>query len=486
MENLVIEGISHNLQYVFTNKGVTKISAQLNDLNGENYVPYTYDNLNVAIDIMRENIEFKYRIGKLDIIEYAAAPRKFLNNLVEIFKPQNPVSLIKEWETIFGNDLILINESVDKLVIESRINQSWDSFKVLLEVWYNPADWGKSIAKGAENVYNYGKEKVQKFTKWTAQQAKEIQDKGIWNYAKETGASLWDTVKNAVKSAYKCLSNNITECLMENLRHFTFTAGGVAALTGLSMITAIGQIPTLTIFGGLLLWDLYKMSSGKYESGEYKWGVFDIVIDAVSLLLPALGKVVKGATAGIKTFAEFGKRAVTEGGLLLKLFNLIKGGIAKLGGYVTKAATWLGEKLGMTSLKAWSSNATSQLNKISNEMIAGSKGKLATKIATKTPAKPSVGLGQKTKNFVNKTYRPNLGNAIPPSGVILKSAGKTFLVTTALCSALGLDGFTCRERIESGEVTPEQISQAELKIQQELGKNIASSGGFDDVITDLD
>ena len=34
MENLVIEGISHNLQYVFTNKGVTKISAQLNDLNG--------------------------------------------------------------------------------------------------------------------------------------------------------------------------------------------------------------------------------------------------------------------------------------------------------------------------------------------------------------------------------------------------------------------------------------------------------------------
>ena len=140
----------------------------------------------------------------------------------------------------------------------------------------------------------------------------------------------------------------------------------------------------------------------------------------------------------------------------------------------------------MTSLKAWSSNATSQLNKISNEMIAGSKGKLATKIATKTPAKPSVGLGQKTKNFVNKTYRPNLGKAIPPSGVILKSAGKTFLVTTAICSALGLDGFSCREKIESGEVTSEQIKQAELKIQQELEKNIASSGGFDDLITDLD
>jgi hypothetical protein len=117
MEKLVFEGISHNLQYVFTNRGVSRISEQLNDLNNKNYVSYTYDNLNIAIDIMKENTDFKFKTGQLDLVEYAASPRKFLNNIIEIFQPENSISLIKEWETIFGGDLLLINESVDNLII---------------------------------------------------------------------------------------------------------------------------------------------------------------------------------------------------------------------------------------------------------------------------------------------------------------------------------------------------------------------------------
>jgi hypothetical protein len=195
-----------------------------------------------------------------------------------------------------------------------------------------------------------------------------------------------------------------------------------------------------------------------------------------------MGKVVKGATAGIKTFAQFGKKAVTEGGVLLKVFNIIKGGITKLGGYITKAATWLGEKLGMTSLKSWGSRATAQLSKISDDMVAGSGGKITTKVSSKI--KP-ISTSQKVKNTLNKTFRPDLGKAIPAKGVIVKSAGKSFLVTTALCSALGLNGATCTEKIQSGEVTPEQIKQAELELQQQLDKNIQSSGGVDDLITDL-
>jgi hypothetical protein len=484
MEKLIFEGISHNLQYVFTNRGVSRISEQLNDLNGKNYVSYNHNNLNVAIDIMKENTEFKFKTGKLDLVEYAAAPRRFLNNIIEIFQPENSISLIKEWETIFGGDLLLINESVDNLIIESRINESWESFKVLLEWTVNPFNsdfWSvdnakeigsgvaKGVAKGAENVYNYGKEKVQQFKKWGGEQIQQIQQKGIWNYAKEKGAALWDTVKNAVKSAYKCLTNNFVECLMEGIRGAVMSAGGIAVLTGISMIPAIGQIPTVIIFGALLLWDLYKMGSGKYESGKYQWNVFDIIVDAISLLLPALGKVVKAATMGIKSFAQFGKAAISKGGVLLKVFNVIKGGVVKLGGYVTKAATWLGEKLGMTSLKNWGSKATAQLSKITDDMVAGSGGKIVKNTVSKT--KP-VSIIQKTKNVLNKTYRPDLGKAIPATGVIVKSAGKAFLVTTAICAALGLNGATCTEKIESGEVTPEQIKQAEKEVQDQLEQNI--------------
>jgi hypothetical protein len=466
---LSFEGVSHNLQYVFTNRGVVKLSEQLNDLNGKNYLSYTYNNLNVAIDIMKENFDFKFKTGQLDLVEYAAAPRKFLANIIEIYRPKNSITLIKEWENIFGGDLLLINESVDRLIIESRITESWESFKVLLEQWYNPADWGRAVVKGAKNVYNYGKEKTQQFAKWGASQINQIQQKGIWNYAKEKGAALWDTVKNAVKSAYKCLSNNFVECLMEGIRGAVMSAGGVAVLTGISMIPAIGQIPTVIILGALLLWDLYKMMSGKYESGEYQWSVMDIVIDAISLLLPALGKVVKAATMGIKSFASLGKAAVSKGGVLLKVFNAIKGGIVKLGGYITQAATWLGEKLGMTTLKSWGSKATAQLSKITDDMVAGSGGKIATKASTKI--KP-VSTGQKAKDFLNKSYRPDLGKVIPAKGVIVKSAGNAFLVTTALCAALGLNGATCTEKIENGEVTPEQIKQAEKEIQDQLQQNI--------------
>lgn len=479
---LYFEGISHNLQYVFTNRGVIKLSEQLNDLNDKNYLSYTYNNLNVAIDIIKENFDFKFKTGQLDLVEYAAAPRKFLSNIIEIYRPENSITLIKEWENIFGGDLLLINESVDRLIIETRITESWESFKVLLEQWYNPADWGRAIVKGAKNVYDYGKEKIQQFTKWGASQINQIQQKGIWNYAKEKGLALWDTVKNAVISVYKCLTSNFVECLMEGMRGAVMSAGGIAVLTGLSIIPAIGQIPTVIIFGALLLWDLYKMMSGKYESGEYQWSVIDIVVDCVSLLLPALGGVIKVSMGGIKSFAQLGKSAVSKGGVLLKVFNAIKGGIVKLGGYISQGATWLGEKLGIKTLQNWGSKATAQLSKITDDMVAGAGGKITTKVSSKI--KP-VSVGQKIKSGLNKAYRPDLGKAIPARGVIVKSMGKSFLVTTALCSALGLNGATCTEKIESGEVTPEQIKQAELEIQQQMGKSIESSGGVDELITDL-
>jgi hypothetical protein len=495
MEKLIFEGISHNLQYVFTNRGVSRISEQLNDLNGKNYVSYSHNNLNVAIDIMKENTEFKFKTGKLDLVEYAAAPRRFLNNIVEIFQPENSISLIREWETIFGNDLLLINESVDNLIIESRINESWESFKVLLEWTINPFNSDfysvdnfreigsgvvSGVAKGAENVYNYGKEKVQQFKKWGGEQIKQIQQKGIWNYAKEKGAALWDTVKNAVKSAYKCLTNNFAECLMEGIRGAVMSAGGIAVLTGISMIPAIGQIPTVIIFGALLLWDLYKMMSGKYESGEYQWNIFDIIVDIVSLLLPALGKIIKVSMGGIKTFAQFGKAAISKGGVLLKVFTAMKVGIVKLGGYVTKAATWLGEKLGMTSLKNWGSKASAQLSKITDDIAAGSGGKL-NKIVKKSVSKTKpVSISQKVKSGLNKVYRPDLGKAIPATGVIVKSAGKAFLVTTAICAALGLNGATCTEKIESGEITPEQYEAAKKQADIDMSKAMeADDSGLD-------
>jgi hypothetical protein len=48
-------GMSVNMGYLFTDKGVVKISLEQNDLNGRNFVPYTFESLNIALDIINEN-----------------------------------------------------------------------------------------------------------------------------------------------------------------------------------------------------------------------------------------------------------------------------------------------------------------------------------------------------------------------------------------------------------------------------------------------
>ena len=82
--NLQIEGISNNMRYLFTNKGVVSLTEELNDLNGKNVAQYTFENLNIAVDIMRENMEFDFLTKKINIQEYAFASRKFLNMLMVI------------------------------------------------------------------------------------------------------------------------------------------------------------------------------------------------------------------------------------------------------------------------------------------------------------------------------------------------------------------------------------------------------------------
>lgn len=460
-------GMSNNLNYLFTDNGVVKLSLEQNDLNGRNFVPYTPEHLNIALDILKENIDFKYKIGKLTLSEYSSEPRKFLNFLVETYQPSNSITIIKEWETNFGEKLLLINESVDKLIIESRINESWESFKVMLEQWYNPVDWAKAIGKGAKNVYDYGKEKVGQAVNWTKDQAKQIKDKGLVQWGKDKAKNVWNYVKDKISAAWNCVKSGV-ECIMEGMRSLVFSAGGTAILTGVSMIPVVGQVTNGIIFGSLLLWDLYKGLTGK------GWDVLNIVIDSVAILAPYLGKILKTALYGVKSFGQLGAMAATKGGVVAKVFNVLKSGISSLKNMIGKAATWLGEKLGLKSLSNWGAKAQQQLGNMVDEMTAGAKsakGKVAV------PSKP-VSFKQGVKDIWRKPTA-----TIPPKGVIINSMGKSFLVTAALCSALGLDGMTCQEKIQSGEVTPEQIKQAEAELQKELEKNINLSG--DDIDFEL-
>ena len=270
----------------------------------------------------------------ISLTEYSNSSRKFLYELVEIFKPENSISLIKEWEERFGSKLLLINESVDKLIVESRINESWESIKVLLE------DWFDSVKSGVQRAGKWVGDQAKGVANWTKDQAKQIKQKGVMAWAGDKVSSVWNSVKNAVSKAWKCLTNNFVECLMEGIRAASFSAVGMGVMTAVTFIPGVGQIADFLVFGSLLIWDVYKMLSGKYESGQYQWSFADIIIDAVCLLLPALGAGLKSALKGVRGAGEMAALAAKEGkgGIVSKAINLLKGGISKIMSYIGRAA----------------------------------------------------------------------------------------------------------------------------------------------------
>ena len=198
-------------------------------------IEYTYENLDIAVDILKEHREIYYKLNMISLTEYSNSSRKFLYELVEIFKPENSISLIKEWEERFGSKLLLINESVDKLIVESRINESWESIKVLLE------DWFDSVKSGVQRAGKWVGDQAKGVANWTKDQAKQIKQKGVMAWAGDKVSSVWNSVKNAVSKAWKCLTNNFVECLVEGLRSAAFSAVGMGVMTAVTFIPGVGQ-----------------------------------------------------------------------------------------------------------------------------------------------------------------------------------------------------------------------------------------------------
>ena len=446
-------GMSVNMGYLFTDKGVVKMSFEQNDLNGRNFVPYTFESLNIALDIINENFNFKYKTGNISLTEYTSEPRRFLNFLIETLKPKNTIKIIQEWETNHGNKLLLINESVDKLLIEQRVVDSWNSIKLIIEQgeWYNKV--GDAVKSGAKNVYNYGKDLVKQGAEWVKDQDKLIKQKGFTQWAKESAGKVWGYVKDKIADVWNCAKSGI-ECIMEGMRKLVFSAGGTAVLTGVSMIPVVGQITNGVIFGSLLLWDVYKGLTGK------GWDIFNIVASAIAILAPALGKILKTALVGIKSFAQLGVAAVSKGGIFLKVFNLLKSGIGSLTKLIGQAAKFLGEKLGLKSVQTWGTKVQQKMSQMVDDMVAASKN------TTPKPATPKPGFKDKVKDiWAKQPPKP-----MPAGGKMVDRMGQSFLLTAGICAALGLDGTSCQQKVESGQITDEQLKQAQAKAEADLAK----------------
>jgi phage-related protein len=312
------------------------------------------------------------------------------------------------------------------LVLEQVMN-SWDYINIILEekgVWDTLKGWGKSAVEAG---------------------------KGIVKSISGMASSVWDTVKNKVSSAFKCVAQNPMACIMEFIRAALFSPVVTGGLTALAVaVPGIGSAPDIIMYGALFIWDTYKLLSGGYETGEYAFSWGDLLLDIVGMAIPLLaGTLFK--TIGNTVFKNLGdlvRWLSSKGGVISKVVNILTNQLQKILSGISSAASWLGSKLGLTVLQNFSSKATQMAKTLSSDFIK------LTKPATKAISKAGTSAGQAVSNVAKKALSTKTGSALTAGAV---SGG----VNTAFCAAMGYDLITCKEKTESGEITPDMESEAE-------------------------
>ena len=461
-KSLKFIGLTRDMRYVFTNKGIISVFESVDENNHKSLIKYTPENIPQAVNMVKEVNLFEYSNKIIDRERLLSSSRKFLNNLVEIVCDKNEaLNIITEWEDTFGDRLLLINESKDDDLIVEHVSESWDFIIGLTESWYNPFSKDFIAYRPVTWAYDKGKKVVKAYKEGGLKNVA----KKTWDYGVRTVKDIYNTVKDAVVAAWKCLTNNFVECLMEGLRSLAMSVLGIGVLTLVSSIPGVGQIPTLVIFGVLLIWDVYKMLSGKYESGKYAWSWFDIIIDAISLLFPLIGKGLKAvAVAGVKSISAVWRLA-SKIPILGKALGIITTSLSKIGGFIARGVKFIGEKLGIKWLTNFGSKAEASL---ANLAKGGSS--TATKAVTKTAA------GTGSKETLKQTLIGQGANYVMPAkGVIVATTGGAMLLTGAICDYFGLDDWTCKQKAESGEITPEQIQKAKEETEGKISDEIVKS-----------
>lgn len=405
---LVFEGFSKNLRYIFTNKGIY-------DFKSDKALRYESLSIIDGINILQEVQDFEYKMGKITLQEHTSNPRKAMIAMTNIFSPENSVTILKEWENRFGNKLLMLNESVDSLIIESRINEAWDGVR---KVMINELlDW---LADKAKGVYDWGAEKVTAAKDWVVDKGQKVAKaykegggglSGVLNVAGKTAGYVGDKIKQGFQwikdkamAAWKCLTSDFIGCLMEGLRSAMYSMVGMAVEAFLT-VTGVGAPVVVVLYGLMTVWDIYLLATG---DERFSWA---------NLFCSVLGVFTSGVAAPVLRNLLKGAGLLKSGGTLKGLLGSMMKGGGKLAGYVKQFAgflgkgaskalgflkqgtDWLAKNFGIEWLSKYIGKAQTWLDDIGKAAVEASGGAAkTTSTATKTAATSS-----KTASNVAKT-----------------------------------------------------------------------------------
>jgi hypothetical protein len=356
MENIFDMKLSQNGKYILANGMVYDISldesVSINDLS-----------FGFWFDFIKENSISSLFNKTKTTLEIQKILRETVYNISEIFDTDSKLNILIEYETKFGNNLLI--ESEENL--SSIINETFDFVK------------SKLLSYGILSEQSWW-DKTKNFVSSTA---KKVSDKvsGAWNWVKEKGAGWF----------------------FENLRSALFSWGGAAVQAFLSSgaTAGIGNVVLVIVWGAMLAYDLYLA-----VGGNVNW--VNLIIDIVGIATTGPGAKIVGEA--FKKLGIFGKKlplnSILEtlskssiGKWFVGIIEMAVKGLSGIANTLTKGITWLAEKFGINF-----TNSSGQLQTFLNKAV--------TDISSSPTLKTVAGkVGQKAGKTLVKNVASKVGKA---------------------------------------------------------------------------
>lgn len=311
------------------------------------------------IEIMGENVNFMVQEINSDISELSSFTRKNVYHVLEYFETDKKLSLMVEYEVKFGSPLLTESANNSKELLRETWNWIKEKVQILEQTWnpfnkefYTASNWkktGENIAGAAKNIAS-----------------------GVKTFVK-------DPIGTA-KKGIQWVKENGLPALMEKVREGLSSGTGIA-IQIFAQFTGVGNIAVGIVWGAMLVYDLWKVFTGK------DWNFLDILFDILGilsagaakgfkLLAQKLGITGKGGLPAMKAgLAKLAKSPSTSG-----FMKTISNGISSISGLLGKAGTFLSEKLGIKWAKDIAGKATSW---ISENIIGPIKNAVKPNVAVK-------------------------------------------------------------------------------------------------------
>ena len=340
------------------------------------------------IDIVGQNVAFLAQDIKTDLKEISSFTRKNAYHVFECFtETDKRLSLMMEYEVKFGSSLLT----------ESITNPT----KIIVETW----GWIKEQVTILEQTYNPFKKDF-----WSKSNAKQI-GSNVVSGAKSVGNAVVSGAKSVgnailhpidtIKKGWDWIKTNGLPAVMEKIRGFLYSGVGTAIQIFLQF-TGAGNIGVAIVWGAMLVYDLYKVFTGK------EWSWTDILFDVLGMISGGAVKVLRGAMklAGVTKGMSMSKglQTLAANPTTKSIMSKISSGISGVFNGLKNAANWLATKLGIKWAADVAVKAGTWLNTNILKPIASGLGNAVQgtrNVADKVLQKTGNTLG--LKNVGNKT-----------------------------------------------------------------------------------